>query len=158
MLADGIPVLYQGQEQHFSGSSTPKNREALWSSGYSTSAPLYAHIGKLNAIRKQAIAKDDTYLTYKAYPVWTDDHTIVMRKGSNDTQVIGVFNNLGSAGSASFNLLATSSGFEAGLKVTDVLSCEEFTTDGKGDLELSIESGAPLVLYSTVQLEGSGLC
>ena len=40
LLADGIPILYQGQEQRFSGANVPNNREALWKSGYSTSSPL----------------------------------------------------------------------------------------------------------------------
>ncbi|KAG9961643.1 alpha-amylase, partial [Aureobasidium melanogenum] len=158
MLADGIPIVYQGQEQHFDGGSTPQQREQLWKSGYDTSAELYKHITRLNAIRKLAIKNDDGYLTYNAYPVWTDTHTIVMRKGYNDTQVIGVFNNLGAEGSANLTLLATSSGFDAGMDVTDVLACDKFTTDGKGDLEVKIEGGVPLVLYSTKQLDGSGIC
>ncbi|KAG9602650.1 alpha-amylase, partial [Aureobasidium melanogenum] len=158
MLADGIPIVYQGQEQHFDGGSTPQQREQLWKSGYDTSAELYKHITRLNAIRKLAIKNDDGYLTNNAYPVWTDTHTIVMRKGYNDTQVIGVFNNLGAEGNANFTLLATSSGFDAGMDVTDVLACDEFTTDGKGDLDVKIEGGVPLVLYSTKQLDGSGLC
>ncbi|KAG9604717.1 alpha-amylase, partial [Aureobasidium melanogenum] len=158
MLADGIPIVYQGQEQHFDGGSTPQQREQLWKSGYDTSAELYKHITRLNAIRKLAIKNDDGYLTYNAYPVWTDTHTIVMRKGYNDTQVIGVFNNLGAEGNANLTLLATSSGFDAGMDVTDVLACDKFTTDGKGDLEVKIEGGVPLVLYSTKQLDGSGIC
>ena len=79
MLADGIPIVYQGQEQHFDGSSTPTQREQLWKSGYDTSAVLYKHIARLNAIRHLAIKNDDGYLSYNAYPVWTDDNIIVMR-------------------------------------------------------------------------------
>ncbi|KAH0140840.1 alpha-amylase, partial [Aureobasidium melanogenum] len=59
MLADGIPIVYQGQEQHFDGGSTPQQREQLWKSGYDTSAELYKYITKLNAIRKLAIKNDD---------------------------------------------------------------------------------------------------
>jgi len=158
MLADGIPVIYQGQEQHFSGSSTPENREALWTSGYNTAATLYKHIAKLNAIRELAIEKDESYLTYNAYPVWTDDHTIVMRKGGNDTHIIGIFNNLGLSGNANLTLLATSSGFDAEMEVVDLLACEKFTTDEKGDLDVSVKGGVPVVLYSVLQIEGSGLC
>ncbi|THZ25610.1 putative alpha-amylase [Aureobasidium pullulans] len=145
-------------KQHFSGSSTPKNREALWTSGYNTAATLYKHIAKLNAIRKLAIEKDEGYLTYNAYPVWTDEHTIVMRKGGNVTQIIGIFNNLGSSGNANLTLLATSSGFDAEMEVVDLLACEKFTTDGKGDLDVGIKGGVPVVLYSVLQIEGSGLC
>jgi alpha-amylase len=42
--------------------------------------------------------------------------------------------------------------------VVDVLACKKFTTDGKGDLGINISGGVPLVLYSSKQLEGSGIC
>jgi alpha-amylase len=158
MLADGIPIVYQGQEQHFDGGATPSQREQLWKSGYDTNAVLYKHIAKLNAIRHLAIANDDGYLEYNAWPVWEDTHTIVMRKGSNDTQVVGVFNNYGAQGYGNFTLLGTSSGFDAGMDVVDVLACKKFTTDAKGDLGINIAGGVPLVLYSSKQLEGSGIC
>jgi alpha-amylase len=158
MLADGIPIVYQGQEQHFDGSATPTQREQLWKSGYDTTAVLYKHIAKLNAIRHLAVQNDDGYLTYNAYPVWTDAHTIVMRKGNNDTQVVGVFNNLGANGYGNLTLLGTSSGFDAQMDVTDVLACKNFTTDEKGNLGINISGGLPFVLYSSKQLEGSGVC
>ncbi|KAI4851886.1 putative alpha-amylase [Aureobasidium sp. EXF-8846] len=158
MLADGIPIVYQGQEQHFDGSATPTQREQLWKSGYDTTAVLYQHIARLNAIRHLAIQIDDGYLSYNAFPVWTDTHTIVMRKGNNDTQVVGVFNNFGANGYGNLTLPGTSSGFDAGMEVTDVLACDKFTTDGKGDLGINIKGGVPMVLYSSQQLEGSGIC
>ena len=58
MLTDGIPIVYQGQEQHYNaegGSSTPYNREAIWLSGYNTDAELYQLVTSLNAIRHNAI-------------------------------------------------------------------------------------------------------
>lgn len=48
ILFDGIPVLYQGQEQRFRGNVDPYNREALWLSGYSTNTTLYVFIKFLN--------------------------------------------------------------------------------------------------------------
>ncbi|KAH9829513.1 Glycoside hydrolase family 13 protein, partial [Teratosphaeria destructans] len=57
LLADGIPIIYEGQEQHYDaegGSSDPYNREAIWLSGYDTAAPLYALVTTLNTIRKHA--------------------------------------------------------------------------------------------------------
>jgi alpha-amylase len=158
MLADGIPIVYQGQEQHFDGGATPSQREQLWKSGYDTTAVLYKHIAKLNAIRHLAVQNDDGYLEYNAVPVWEDTHTIVMRKGNNDTQVVGVFNNFGAQGYGNLTLLGTSSGFDAGMDVVDVLACKNFTTDAKGDLGINIAGGVPLVLYSSEQLEGSGIC
>lgn len=48
ILFDGIPVVYQGQEQRFRGNSDPYNREAVWLSGYSTNATLYILLKFLN--------------------------------------------------------------------------------------------------------------
>lgn len=56
-------------------------------------------IASVNQIRNQAIYVDPTYLTYKAYPVYSDSHTIVMRKGFTGKQIIAVFSNLGASGS-----------------------------------------------------------
>ena len=47
LLGDGIPIIYEGQEQHYqaygstaaAAGGVPYNREAIWRSGYNTSAP-----------------------------------------------------------------------------------------------------------------------
>lgn len=65
IMADGIPIIYAGQEQHYSGGSDPSNREATWLSGYNEDSELYKLIAKANAIRSWAIFKDINYLTYK---------------------------------------------------------------------------------------------
>ena len=65
VLQDGIPVVYYGQEQHFSGGNDPDNREALWTSGYDTTSPLYTLIATSNKLRSHAISNDQEYVTYK---------------------------------------------------------------------------------------------
>jgi len=50
ILWDGIPVVYQGQEQRFRGNGDPYNREALWLSGYATNATIYQLIKFLNSM------------------------------------------------------------------------------------------------------------
>jgi alpha-amylase len=64
-LSDGIPIVYSGQEQHYSGGSDPANREAIWLSAYSTSSELYQWIATTNRIRKLAISADSSYITTK---------------------------------------------------------------------------------------------
>ncbi|KAE8345817.1 glycoside hydrolase superfamily [Aspergillus arachidicola] len=54
ILFDGVPMIYQGQEQHFSGTHDPDNREALWLSNYEIHSPLYKLIATLNTLRKHA--------------------------------------------------------------------------------------------------------
>lgn len=65
IVSDGIPIIYAGQEQHYSGGSDPANREAVWLSGYNTDSELYKLITKANAVRSQAISQSTGYITYK---------------------------------------------------------------------------------------------
>ena len=159
ILADGIPIIYEGQEQHYTGGSVPYDREAIWLSGYSTTATLYTWIASVNQLRNQAIYKDASYVTYKAYPVYSDSSTIVMRKGDTNYQITGVFTNLGANG-ASYTLTLPSSdtGFTASQSVVEVMSCTSYTTDSNGNLAVSMASGLPRIFYPTAQLEGSGIC
>lgn len=158
MLMDGIPIVYEGQEQHYSGGAVPNNREAVWLSGYDTSAELYTWITSLNAIRSWAIAANSTYLDYDAYPVYTDSNTIAMRKGFDGNQVIGVYTNVGASGSTTISLTAADTGFDADEALTDVMSCTAFTADSSGALSVSISEGLPRVFYPTSALSGSGIC
>jgi alpha-amylase len=158
MLQDGIPIVYEGQEQHYSGSNVPQNREAIWTSGYSTTSTLYTYIKQLNAIRTWAASKDSTYLTYKAWPIYSDSQTIAIRKGSTGTQVIAVFTNRGSSGSGTATIPSSNSGFTAGQSVTELLTCKTSTADSSGNLAVSFSSGLPLIFYPTSSLSGSSLC
>lgn len=65
IMADGIPIIYAGQEQHYDGGSDPANREAVWLSGYDTNSALYKLIAQANVIRSHAISKNSGYITYK---------------------------------------------------------------------------------------------
>lgn len=158
MLMDGIPCIYEGQEQHYGGGGVPYNREALWLSGYDTSATLYSWITSLNAIRSWAIAKDSAYLTYQAWSVYSDSHTIAMRKGSAGKQVVGVYSNVGASASTTVTLTAANTGFTASQSLTDVMSCTTLTTDSSGGLSVTISGGVPRVFYPTSALSGSSIC
>ena len=65
ILSDGIPIIYAGQEQHYSGGNDPYNREATWLSGYNRQSELYQFVANMNQIRNRAIYVDSGYLTYK---------------------------------------------------------------------------------------------
>lgn len=53
MTEDGVPDVYYGTEQEFSGGNDPANREDLWMSGYDESGPTFQWIQKLTALRKK---------------------------------------------------------------------------------------------------------
>jgi alpha-amylase len=154
-----IPQVYYGQEQHFSGGAVPNDREALWLSGYPTTSTLYAWISSLNQIRNQAIYKDSGYVLYKAYPVYSDSSTIVMRKGDTGYQIIGVFTNLGVSGpSYTLALSSNETGFTESQSLVEVMSCTSYITDSSGNLAVAMAGGLPRIFYPTAQLTGSGIC
>jgi alpha-amylase len=159
MLSDGIPIIYEGQEQHLNGGGVPNNREAIWLSGYDTSAELYAHITLLNQIRSEAIKQSTTYVTYQADATYSDDSTIVTRKGDAGYQIIGVFSNLGANGNSyTLTLSSADTGFMDNEQVIEVLSCTAYTTDSNGNLNVIMASGLPRIFYPRINLGGSGVC
>jgi alpha-amylase len=154
MLTDGIPIIYQGQEQHYNalgGSSTPFNREALWLSGYNEDAELYQLVKTLNTIRRRAISDDATYLAYQNNAVWSDTNNIAMRKGSMFT----VLTNSGSG--AGNTTLSIPSGYDDGVQVTELLGCTTLTSSD-GTLSVPMSGGVPRIYYPTVGIAGAGLC
>ncbi|KLJ06930.1 alpha-amylase A type-3 [Blastomyces silverae] len=157
ILADGIPIVYAGQEQHYAGTKDPDNREATWLSGYNTESPLYQLTAKANKIRKKAIADDPNYLTYKNYPIYQDKSTIAMRKGFDGKQIITVLSNLGSGG-ASYTLQLGGTGYPAGMRVTDIYTCTTAVVSSNGEVSVSMAAGEPRILYLSERLAGSGIC
>ncbi|KAF2724829.1 glycoside hydrolase family 13 protein [Polychaeton citri CBS 116435] len=160
MMADGIPIIYQGQEQHMVGGVTPyMNRAPLWLApgGYDTSAPLYTHIQTLNKLRHHVIQTSVNYTDYEAWSVWQDLHSFALRKGYDGSQVISVFNNNGES-CADFTLAIPNHGYPSGVQLTEVLSCTDVTVNGTGYINLPMGQGEPKVLYPTHLLYGSSLC
>lgn len=159
MLKDGIPIIYQGQEQSYTGSGVPQNREAIWLSHYSNTSQLYKWIASLNKIRGWAIAQDANYLRYHAYPIYTDSHILAMRKGFDGYQVVGVFTNVGSSSSTFVSPATGQTGFTANQEVMDVMSCRTFTTDSSGTLtRITLSRGLPRVFYPAAGLAGTAIC
>ncbi|PKS05102.1 hypothetical protein jhhlp_008469 [Lomentospora prolificans] len=158
ILADGIPVIYQGQEQKLTGGNIPSNREALWRTGFNRQADLYKYIAVLNQFRNTVIFQDQRFTQYQAIPWQVDSHTFALRKGYDGSQVVSVFNNIGSSGSSySVSLLSSSTGFGANLELVDVIACESHTTSSSGALSFTMGS-MPKAFYRKAALAGTGLC
>jgi alpha-amylase len=156
MLFDGVPMIYQGQEQHFQGNGTPYNREALWTSDYNTNAPLYQLAGTLNKLRKQAARVDPTYFDVVSYPVFTGASELALRKGNEGRQTILVLStNTVTGGEYVLRLPLT---YEPGKVVTEVITCTNYTIGWDGSLPLNMNKGEPRVLWPADQMGGSGLC
>lgn len=146
MLADGIPIIYQGQEQHFHGGQDPNNREAVWLSGYNQSVPLYQLITTLNTIRATAAQNDDAYLTALQVPAYVDPNTIALRKGSDGSAVLGVYSNIGADGNDyTITVSGAASGFNANSTAIDLLSCQNIMVGADGSIDVTISGGRPSV-------------
>jgi alpha-amylase len=149
MVADGIPILYQGQEQHYDargGANDPYNREALWFSGYNTDSQLYKLVANLNKARKNAIRNDPSFLTTGANPIYTDTTTIAVKKG----KLMTVLSNKGSQGDNYTQ--AIRSYYQSGSSVTELLSCTKFTADSDSFLNVPMGAGMPRVFYPTADI------
>ena len=98
---DGIPCVYYGTEQQFTGGNDPSNREDLWRTGYSKTNATYQFIRTLIGIRKQHVALRQGDMVYRA---WTptpavdpeNDYTqagvLAFERFTNDERVLVVFN------------------------------------------------------------------
>lgn len=156
ILADGIPIIYEGQEQHYNalgGSTDPYNREAIWFSDYNTAAPLYQLVATLNTARKMAItAEGNNYINYQNWPIYTDTTTLAMRKGN----MITVLSNKGANGASYTQSIPTQ--LPSGWELTEVLTCQTVYTDSNGYINVPMANGLSRVYYPTASLPGSGLC
>ena len=159
VMADGIPIIYQGQEQRQYGSINPYyNRSPLWQAGFDTSAPLYKHIATLNRFRKHVINKNENYTDYMAEVVFQDLHSLALRKGFNGSQVITVLNNDGQ-NCGYFELdIGCGHDYAPGTVLTEILTCKNLTVDDSGNLTVPMFAGTPKVLYPVELLANSSIC
>ncbi|KAF1978805.1 glycoside hydrolase family 13 protein [Bimuria novae-zelandiae CBS 107.79] len=161
MLKDGIPIIYQGQEQHYKGGDDPFNREAIWFSGYNTDAELYKFTKQMNAIRKMAINKASfsvtPFLTSMAKVVYYDAHNVAFAKGPPDAMILTMINNNG-AHAANYTLQVATSRFTPRTPVVELLTCTQMMVGSQGSLTLTVTGGTPLVLYPYNLLQGTGWC
>ncbi|KAF2119352.1 glycoside hydrolase superfamily [Lophiotrema nucula] len=157
ILSDGVPIVYAGQEQHYSGYGDPGNREATWLAAYSREGELYNHVAAVNQVRNRALALDSNYATYNIYPLYSDQHTVALRKGFDGHQIISVITNTGSS-NPQWTLSVTNTGFSAGSQVVEVITCNQLTVNGDGSLSVPMESGLPRVYFPVDAAAGSGIC
>ncbi|KAL1887106.1 hypothetical protein Sste5346_010437 [Sporothrix stenoceras] len=153
-LADGIPIVYAGQEQHYSGGNDPANREATWLSGFSRDATLYKHIASTNAIRKLLVsASGGSWVTSTNKAIYQDTTTIGMVKGG----VLTVLSNLGASG-PTYTSTVTNTGLTAGASLIELYSCASVTVGTSGTVSVPMASGQPRVFVPASWVTGSGLC
>ncbi|KAF8920808.1 GH13 alpha-amylase precursor [Mucidula mucida] len=159
-LHDGIPILYYGQEQGFSGGVAPGNHEALWPTQYKTyHKPLMEHISALNAARGLAIKAGEGFLTspMKFIPQEYENALVVSKR-----PLLGLLTNAGNVSMAptTWTIPARQKLFLKGESLVDVLTCMTYEVDPvTGDLTVQSAYGLPVVILPTRLLEAGGtLC
>lgn len=155
ILNDGIPTVYQGQEQHFNGNGTPFNREALWTSNYDRSAPLYVLTSTLNKLRNNAIKLSDEYLSTPSETIKSDVNHLCSRKGPDGSQIVFCINNKSSQGD---NYEMTVRGFQPNDAVVEVLRCRTSTADAAGSVNVFMGKGEPKVYVPAAALKDTDIC
>jgi glycosidase len=154
MTEEGIPCLYYGTEQDFSGGNDPANREVLWDTGFATTGDTFVHFRKLARIRADydALRRGDTNV------VWSTTHV----GGEEDAGIIAYERAGGDAGPSyalvviNTNNRKASSTSDSGkimkLGVTgtlvDILDPERktYAVSGSGDLRLTVPKQRAMIL------------
>jgi glycosidase len=163
---DGIPDIYYGTEQEFSGGNDPGNREVLWTTGMPTTGDTFAHIANLARIRKAYVAlrRGDTKV------VWSSSHVAQ----EDDAGIFAFERAGGDAGSGTYALVvlnvndfktsSTSNGSSvmqttapAGSTLVDVLDPAQATymVDGNGQLQTNVPAQKAMILIPQSQVQGS---
>jgi alpha-amylase len=160
---DGIPNIYYGTEQEFSGGNDPANREVLWTSGMPTDGDTFAHIANLARLRNAYVAlrRGDTKV------VWSSPHVAQ----EDDAGIFAFERAGGDAGSGPYALVvlntndfktsSTSSGSTlmqttapAGTTLVDVLDPAQatYSVDASGHLQASVPAQKAMILVPQSQV------
>lgn len=153
-IHDGIPIVYQGQEQGYTGGADPANREALWLSGYVEDKDYVNHIKALSAARKAAAsANDKFYSTKMTFPTNTTTSLAISK-----SPMLALLTNVGSK-AATTSWSVSDTGYAGNTELVDVLSCATVTTDSSGKVTASSQNGQPMVFIPKSALSKSaGVC
>lgn len=138
ILARGIPIVYYGTEQAYSGGADPANREDLWRSGFNTNSDIYKSISRLSAARKAAggLAGNDQIHLYVA------DTAYAWSRAGGDLVVLTTNSGLGSSANHCFNTQVANGAWN------NTFGTGSFTSDSSGNVCITTSNGEPVVLVA----------
>ncbi|CAD6439711.1 96b7a583-6d79-4ef9-9080-e154c19829f5 [Sclerotinia trifoliorum] len=134
LLTDGVPIIYYGQEQSYSGDGDPGSRELMWTSNYNIT-PLYQYIARLNQIRK--LSWDAGFGTHLTTRLYVDGNVAATQKGP----LLMVLTNQGSKAKPKTVFVPTM--FKNGTTIVDILTRESFTV--KRTTKIIVTAGEPRI-------------
>lgn len=119
--ARGIPILYYGTEQGFTGGDDPNNREDMT---FNSNHELYQYIAKLNYIRNAHPALQNGSQEEK----WVDDNFYCFER-TNDTDVAVVMIN--NSWDSQTRTIPNLDGLSEGAKLTNRLGTDQVTVNNR---------------------------
>lgn len=149
MTEEGIPCLYYGTEQDFSGGNDPANREVLWETGFPTSGDTFRHFAKLARTRAtyEALRRGDTNVVWSTSHVGDEEDAGILayeRTGGDagEAYALVVLNTNGRKDSATADgdqIMKLGAG-AAGITLVDVLDPERtsYAVPASGALRLTV--------------------
>ncbi|CCM00545.1 uncharacterized protein FIBRA_02579 [Fibroporia radiculosa] len=139
-VGDGIPILYYGQEQGYTGGNDPANREALWLSGYEENKPLVVHVRTLNAARKAAIKANGQFIDTTLKFLSATKSSLAISK----SPMLTLLSNGGSTSTPSWNV--PDAGYAPNEELIDVVSCMVINANKEGGVSVQGSKGMPQVI------------
>ncbi|KAF8227846.1 GH13 alpha-amylase precursor [Tricholoma matsutake] len=155
-INDGIPILYYGQEQGYTGAEDPQNREALWPTAYGTQNVLTKHVISLNAARKAAAAWNPNFLsTSLKFIAQPNQGTLVVSK----PPLLALLTNVGnkSTTTTSWTIPGSEGLYMSGEDIVNVLDCKVYQADKEGGISVQVDSGMPQLLMPASSLNQHGI-
>jgi glycosidase len=155
---DGIPDLYYGTEQEFSGGNDPANREVLWNTGFATTGDTFQHIAKLARLRQaySVLRHGDTKVVFSTPHVGSQGDAGLLafeRTGgdSADRYALVVLGTNAQQTSAAQVQLSVPPGTST---LVDVLNPQRATVavDGMGNVQLSVPAQSAMILVPQGQV------
>lgn len=157
MTEEGIPCLYYGTEQDFSGGNDPANREVLWNTGFSTSGETFRHFAKLARTRKlyDALRRGDTNVVWSTAHVGTEEDAGILAyertggdAGSAYVLVVVNTNDRKDSATADGGKVMKLTGAGVGSVLVDVLAPERtsFSVPASGELRVSVPEQRAMIL------------
>jgi glycosidase len=160
MTEDGIPCLYYGTEQEFSGGNDPANREVLWLTGFPETGQTFQHFAKLATLRKKylALRRGDTNVVYSTPNVAqeTDAGIFAFERGGGDAPgayALVVLNTNATKSSTTGDVNAMMVTAAPGTVLVDVLdTTQTFTVAMDGTLRIQVPAQSAFVLVPQNQM------